>query len=354
MTSDDRRAAAAARRARPGANASSTVPPSGIRRFFDILATMDDVISLGVGEPDFDTPRVIVEAGVESLREGRTHYTSNYGTLELRRALVDAPRAALRRPLRPGDRAPDHGRRLGGASTSRSARPATRATRSSSTSRRTSPTCRRSSSPAASSATSRPASRTTSRSTRPPSRRPSRRGPRRSSSATRATRPAPSCPTTSRTRWPTIAVRHDLLVYSDEIYDRLAYGDVPPSGDERAARDARADDPDGRLLEGLRDDRLAGRLRGGPAAILEGLRQGPPVRDHVGPDDRPGRGARGGPRGRGGRRADAGRVRPPPAAARRRRSTRWVSRRSSRAARSTPSRGSARPVSTTRPSPSGC
>ncbi|HEY7735328.1 MAG TPA: aminotransferase class I/II-fold pyridoxal phosphate-dependent enzyme [Candidatus Limnocylindrales bacterium] len=64
------------------------VPPSGIRRFFDILATLDDVISLGVGEPDFDTPRMIVEAGVESLRSGRTHYTSNYGTLELRRALA--------------------------------------------------------------------------------------------------------------------------------------------------------------------------------------------------------------------------------------------------------------------------
>src|SRR5215207_468733 len=64
------------------------VPPSGIRRFFDILATMDDVISLGVGEPDFDTPREIVEAGVESLREGRTHYTSNFGTIELRRALA--------------------------------------------------------------------------------------------------------------------------------------------------------------------------------------------------------------------------------------------------------------------------
>ena len=63
------------------------VPPSGIRRFFDILATMTDVISLGVGEPDFDTPREIVEAGVESLREGRTHYTSNFGTIELRRAL---------------------------------------------------------------------------------------------------------------------------------------------------------------------------------------------------------------------------------------------------------------------------
>ncbi|MBI2782127.1 MAG: aminotransferase class I/II-fold pyridoxal phosphate-dependent enzyme [Chloroflexi bacterium] len=64
------------------------VPPSGIRRFFDIAATMTDVISLGIGEPDFDTPRSIIEAGVESLREGRTHYTSNSGTIELRRALA--------------------------------------------------------------------------------------------------------------------------------------------------------------------------------------------------------------------------------------------------------------------------
>jgi len=63
------------------------VPPSGIRKFFDVIATMPDVISLGVGEPDFDTPPQIVEAGVRSLRGGRTHYTSNYGTLELRRAL---------------------------------------------------------------------------------------------------------------------------------------------------------------------------------------------------------------------------------------------------------------------------
>ena len=63
------------------------VPPSGIRRFFDILATMDDVISLGVGEPDFDTPERIVAAGVRSLHAGRTHYTSNYGTFELRRPL---------------------------------------------------------------------------------------------------------------------------------------------------------------------------------------------------------------------------------------------------------------------------
>ncbi|HLX33969.1 MAG TPA: aminotransferase class I/II-fold pyridoxal phosphate-dependent enzyme [Candidatus Limnocylindrales bacterium] len=66
-----------------------SVPPSGIRRFFEIAAHMTDVISLGIGEPDFDTPRSIIEAGVESLREGRTHYTSNYGTMELRRALSD-------------------------------------------------------------------------------------------------------------------------------------------------------------------------------------------------------------------------------------------------------------------------
>jgi aminotransferase len=63
------------------------VPPSGIRKFFDVVATMPDVISLGVGEPDFTTPPQIVEEGVRSLRAGRTHYTSNYGTLELRRAL---------------------------------------------------------------------------------------------------------------------------------------------------------------------------------------------------------------------------------------------------------------------------
>ncbi len=63
------------------------VPPSGIRKFFDVIATMPDVISLGVGEPDFTTPAQVIEEGVRSLRAGRTHYTSNYGTIELRRAL---------------------------------------------------------------------------------------------------------------------------------------------------------------------------------------------------------------------------------------------------------------------------
>lgn len=74
------------------------VPPSGIRKFFDIASTMTDVISLGIGEPDFDTPRAIIEAGVESLREGRTHYTSNLGTIDLRRARR-APAAPVRRRL---------------------------------------------------------------------------------------------------------------------------------------------------------------------------------------------------------------------------------------------------------------
>ena len=50
-----------------------TVPPSGIRRFFDIAATMDDVISLGIGEPDFATPPAIVRAGIHSLESGETH-----------------------------------------------------------------------------------------------------------------------------------------------------------------------------------------------------------------------------------------------------------------------------------------
>lgn len=63
--------------------------PSGIRKFFDIVATMDDVISLGIGEPDFTTPAPILRAGIQSLEAGETHYTSNAGKMELRVALVE-------------------------------------------------------------------------------------------------------------------------------------------------------------------------------------------------------------------------------------------------------------------------
>src|SRR5579872_3267758 len=64
------------------------VKPSGIRKFFDIAASMPDVISLGVGEPDFVTPEQIRQAGIASIERGDTHYTSNYGTLELREAIA--------------------------------------------------------------------------------------------------------------------------------------------------------------------------------------------------------------------------------------------------------------------------
>jgi len=67
----------------------AVLKPSGIRKFFDIVATMQDVISLGIGEPDFMTPASILNAGIRSLEAGETHYTSNAGTLELRQALVD-------------------------------------------------------------------------------------------------------------------------------------------------------------------------------------------------------------------------------------------------------------------------
>lgn len=61
-----------------------SIPPSGIRKFFDIVSEMDDAISLGVGEPDFDTPWHIREEGIYSLEQGRTFYTSNAGLKELK------------------------------------------------------------------------------------------------------------------------------------------------------------------------------------------------------------------------------------------------------------------------------
>ena len=65
------------------------IRPSGIRKFFDIVSEMKDAISLGVGEPDFDTPWHIREEGIHSLEKGRTFYSSNAGLLELRQAISD-------------------------------------------------------------------------------------------------------------------------------------------------------------------------------------------------------------------------------------------------------------------------
>ncbi len=64
------------------------VQPSGIRKFFDLVATMDGAISLGVGEPDFETPWQIRRAGITSLEKGKTFYTSNWGLAELRQEIA--------------------------------------------------------------------------------------------------------------------------------------------------------------------------------------------------------------------------------------------------------------------------
>ena len=66
-----------------------TIQPSGIRKFFDIVSEMKDAISLGVGEPDFDTPWSIREEGIRALEKGKTHYTSNSGLKELRVEIGD-------------------------------------------------------------------------------------------------------------------------------------------------------------------------------------------------------------------------------------------------------------------------
>jgi len=66
-----------------------SIPPSGIRKFFDIVTEMEDAISLGVGEPDFDTPWHVREEGIYSLEKGKTFYTSNSGMLELRKGISE-------------------------------------------------------------------------------------------------------------------------------------------------------------------------------------------------------------------------------------------------------------------------
>jgi len=81
---------------RPMNPAVVACPPSGIRRFFDIAASMEDVISLGVGEPDYATPWRIREAGIYALESGITTSTSNAGLLELREAIcADLDRRAV-------------------------------------------------------------------------------------------------------------------------------------------------------------------------------------------------------------------------------------------------------------------
>ena len=79
------------------------IKPSGIRKFFDIVSEMEDAISLGVGEPDFDTPWHIRDEGIYSLEKGRTFYTSNAGLVELRKEIsqyIDRTQKIVYNPLR--------------------------------------------------------------------------------------------------------------------------------------------------------------------------------------------------------------------------------------------------------------
>lgn len=73
----------------PVSKTITEIKPSGIRKFFDIVKTMDDAISLGVGEPDFDTPWRIRDEAIYSLEQGRTFYTSNAGLMELKVAISE-------------------------------------------------------------------------------------------------------------------------------------------------------------------------------------------------------------------------------------------------------------------------
>ena len=68
---------------------TKSLPPSGIRKFFDLVVGMEDIVSLGVGEPDFVTPLAFREVAIKAIRDGKTSYTSNYGLLETREAVHD-------------------------------------------------------------------------------------------------------------------------------------------------------------------------------------------------------------------------------------------------------------------------
>ncbi|MBI2761891.1 MAG: aminotransferase class I/II-fold pyridoxal phosphate-dependent enzyme [Chloroflexi bacterium] len=84
----NRTAPQAARRSRPAVSRRiHAIPASGIRKFFDVAASMEDVISLGIGEPDLDTPEHVSAAAMRSIEAGATHYTSNFGLLALREAV---------------------------------------------------------------------------------------------------------------------------------------------------------------------------------------------------------------------------------------------------------------------------
>ena len=288
-----------------------TIPPSGIRRFFDMLNEMKDVISLTIGEPDFTTPEPITAAAIRSLEAGETHYTANGGMIELRELIAANLRdrygveydprteliitvgasegvdAAMRATINAGDEVIYHEpcfvayapciQLAGGEAIGVSTTDATDF-------RVTAEMIRAAITP-----------RTKAIFLGYPN------------NPTGAVLDRPELEAIAR-----VADEHDLLVYSDEIYDRLVYGDHEHTAFSALPVDARAHGPARGLQQELRDDRLADRL-GRRAGGADGRhRQGAPVRDHVRPHARPVRRDRGAAQRRAAPPGDARRVRPPP------------------------------------------
>ena len=245
-----------------------------------MLAEMKDVISLTIGEPDFTTPEPITRAAIASLEAGETHYTANGGMIELRELI--APNLRDRYGVAYDPRR---------SSSSRSARPRAltrrlRATINAGDEVIYHEPCFVAYAPCIELAGGTAVAVSTTDAT-----------------DFRVTADMIEAAITPRTKAiflgypnnPTGAVldraeleaiarvadEHDLLVYSDEIYDRLVYGDHRAHRLQRAAGHARPDRAARRLQQELCDDRLAHRLRGRPGRADGRDRQGPPVRDHV-------------------------------------------------------------------------
>ena len=287
------------------------MPPSGIRRFFDMLAEMKDVISLTIGEPDFTTPEPITRAAIASLEAGETHYTANGGMIELRELIAANLARSVWRRLRPADRAGHHGRRVRG----RRRHPA-----------RDDQSRRRGHLPRAVLRGLRPV--------HPAGRRRGRRGrhdrrhrlPRHRRDDRRRDHAAhqgdlPRLPEQPDRRRAGSAGagghrgggrRHDLLVFSDEIYDRLVYGEhehtafsALPAMRERTV-----------LLGGFSKSYAMTGWRIGyvaaPAELMAGIAKVHQYGIMCAPTARPVRRHRGAAQRRAASPGDARRVRPPP------------------------------------------
>ena len=286
------------------ANHVRGIPRSGIRDFFEIVQTMDDVISLGIGEPDFDTPWHIREAAIYSLEQGRTGYTSNLGLPKLREAISEyvakhfhtaydpnseiivtvgvseAIDLALRALVNPGDEVLFH------------------------------EPCYVSYSPSTLLAHGVPVSIPTFAADN--FRLTARELEKKITPASKVLMLNFPCNPTGATQTraelakiAALCARHDLIVLTDEIYSELTYDGAEhlsiaafPGMRERTVLPAR-------IFQGIRDDRLAHRLCLRARDAHRRNDENPPIRDHVRLNHRAGRRHRGARKRRPRRGADA-------------------------------------------------